>query len=103
IPLSNLIFYLECYKFETQFPKIDKKQQQKFISKAKNRIQVFFTRHLDFINYIEQEHSYLDTWYFIRQNNDELKIISTHDCSFDLEFNTSHDILLGKVQAYKRF
>ena len=42
IPLSNLIYYLECYMFETQFPKIDKKEQQKFITKAKYKIQTFF-------------------------------------------------------------
>jgi len=102
-PLSNLIYYLECYTFETQFPKIDKREQQKFITKTKYKIQTFFTRHLDFVDYIEQEHSHLDTWYFTRQNNNELKIIPTQDYTFDTDFNTSHDILLGRLRAYKRF
>lgn len=103
IPLANLIYYLECYTFEAHYPKIGKKQQQKFITKSKHKIQAFFTRHLDFINYIEQGHDHLDTWYFTRPNNNELKIIPTQDYSIEIEFNTSHDILLGKLQAYKRF
>ena len=102
-PLSNLIYYMERYTFEMQFPKIDKKQQQKFIVKTKHKIQTFFTRHLDFANYIEQEHTHLDTWYFTRRNNNELKIFPSQDYTFDLDFNTSHDILLAKLQAYKRF
>lgn len=103
IPLSNLIYYLECYTFEMQLPKIGKKKQQKFVAKTKNRIQEFFTRHIDFVNYIEQKQTYLDTWYFTRKYTDELRIIPTQDYAFDMEFNTSHDVLLGKLQAYKRF
>ena len=45
----------------------------------------------------------MDTWYFTRQNNDELKVIPTQDYTFDTDFTTSHDILLGKLRAYKRF
>lgn len=103
IPLAHLIYYLECYTFETQFPVIDKKQQEKYISKSRHKIQSFFTRHLDFVNYIEQEHNHLDTWYFTRRKNGELKIIPTQDYTIEIEFNTSHDILLGKLLAYKRF
>lgn len=103
VPLANLIYHLERYTFETHYPKTGKKLQQKFIAKSKNKIQAFFTRHLDFVNYIEQGHNHLDTWYFSKPHNSELKIIPTQDYTIDIEFNTSHDILLGKLQAYKRF
>ncbi len=103
IPLKTLIYHLEVYSFETHYPKIGKKEQQKFITKSKHKIQTFFARHLDFINYIEQNHDHLDSWYFTRSYNNELKIIPTQDYTLEIEFNTSHDILLGKLLAYKRF
>ncbi|RED45664.1 RteC domain-containing protein [Seonamhaeicola aphaedonensis] len=103
IPLSNLIYYQECYAFEAHFPKIGKKQQQKYISKAKDNIQIFFARHAEFINYIEQGYDHMDTWYFTRPNNRELQIIPIQDYSFDKDFSTPYDFLLGKLKAYKRF
>ena len=103
IPLSNLIYYQECNTFETHFPKIGKKQQQKYISNAKDNIQTFFARHAEFINYIEQEYDHLDAWYFTRPNNSELQIIPIQDYSFDTDFGTPYDFLLGKLKAYKRF
>ena len=103
IPVSNLIYYQECCMFETHFPKIGKKQQQKYISNAKDNIQTFFARHAEFINYIEQEYDHLDTWYFTRPNNSELQIIPIQDYSVDMDFSTPYDFLLGKLKAYKRF
>ncbi|GAA3554004.1 RteC domain-containing protein [Snuella lapsa] len=103
IPLTNLIYYLECYAFEAHFPKIGEKQQQKHIAKTKDKIQMFFNRHAEFINYMGQGCGHLDIWYFTRQTNNDMKVVPEQDYTFDMDFSAPYDMLLGKLYAYERF
>lgn len=103
IPLSNLIYHLEIYAFESLFLKATEKMQQKLLEKAQNKAHRFFIEHLDFINYIEQGQTHLDAHYFTRNHSSHLSMMQAQDYFFDMDFNTSHDLLLGKTNAFKRF
>lgn len=103
IPLSSLIYHLEIYAFESLFSKATEKMQQEMLDKAQNKVHLFFIENLDFINYIEQGQTHLDTHYFTRNQSSHLSVMQVQDYFFDMDFNTSHDLLLGKINAFKRF
>lgn len=103
IPLSYLIYYLEIYAFECCISKMSIKQHQKFIDKLRNKRYQFIMDHIDFVNYMEQGQTHLDMCYFKRNQSIQIMMMHTDDYFYDLDFNTSHDMLLSKVNAYKRF
>ena len=103
IPSSYLIYYLEIHAFESQLSKQSAKSQQKFIDKTRNNAYQFLVNYLDFTNYIEQGQTHLDVCYFTRNQSVQIMMMHTNDYFYDLEFNTSHDMLLAKVIGYKRF
>ena len=103
IPLSCLIYYSEVYAFESRLSKRSKKMQQKLIEKNRNKRHQFLVNHLDFVNYIEQGQTHLDICYFTRNQSIQIMMMHTDDYFYDLDFNTSHDLLLAKINAYKRF
>lgn len=102
-PLSGLIYYIEVYSFELEFPKVCAIKQEEFIIKCENKINEFFTRNIEFVRYIELEQTHLDSFYFVRKNVENILVMNLHDYTFDPLFNTSHDLLLAKIYAYKRF
>jgi len=103
IPSSYLIYYLEIYAFECQLSKTSINSQQKFITKTRNKIHQFLIHHLDFVNYIEQGQTHLDVCYFTRNQSVQIMMMHTQNYFYDLDFNTSHDLLLAKINGYKRF
>src|SRR5690606_33377961 len=98
-----LIHYLEIYAFESQLSKTSMKSQQKFIDKIRNKTYQFLMDHLDFVNYIEQGQTHLDVCYFTRNQSIQIMLMHTDDYFYELDFNTSHDMLLAKINGYKRF
>lgn len=94
---------MEVYAFESQLSKTSEKMQQKLIEKNRNKRHQFLVNHLDFVNYIEQGQTHLDICYFTRNQSIQIMMMHTDDYFYDLDFNTSHDLLLAKINAYKRF
>ncbi|MFB9058058.1 RteC domain-containing protein [Mariniflexile ostreae] len=103
IPSSYLIYYLEVYAFECQLSKISIQFRQKFSDKTKNHYYQFLMNHIDFVNYIEQGQAHLDICYFTRNQSVQIMMMHTNDYFYDLDFYTSHDMLLTKINGYKRF
>ncbi|WP_170063994.1 RteC domain-containing protein [Jejuia pallidilutea] len=103
IPFSYLIYYSKIYAFESEFSKVPKVQRQSSIDKFRNKAYQFLMRHIDFVNYIEQGQTHLDIPYFTRGQSVQIMMMHTDDNFYDLDFNTSHDHLLAKVLASKRF
>lgn len=52
IPLKELIYYSEIHSLETQFPKVGKEYQLKFINKKISKLNRFFVYNMDFGRYI---------------------------------------------------
>lgn len=102
VPLSNLIYYTEIFTFESEFPKGGKTMQSEFINKKISVLNTFFVHHMTFANYISLGNTHFDNQYFIRQAAYSIHVIDSEVYFFDMDFNTSHDMLLGKFHAYKR-
>lgn len=102
VPLSQLVYHAEVKSFELQFPKVDKISQQKAIRKKLAKLNQFFTRNIDFVQYVDSEFSHFDKQYFTRSFLDSYYIISSQFFFQDPDFTTARDILLSKVYAYRR-
>lgn len=102
VPLSNLIYYTELFAFESEFPKGGKTIQIDFINEKINKLNSFFAHHMNFTNYITLGNTHFDNQYFVRQTTFNVHVIDSEAYFFDMDFSTSHDLLLGKFHAYKR-
>ncbi|GAA3657715.1 RteC domain-containing protein [Flavivirga jejuensis] len=102
IPLSNLIYYSELRSFEIQYPKGNTTFKKQAIVKKINKLNRFFVVNMDFVQYIEQEHMYLDDHYFTRIYFNNFNATHSKYYYRDPDFSTSHDLLLAKLTANKR-
>ena len=103
ISATPLIYYSEVRSFELQFPMANMDTQRKYINKKISKLNRFFNLNIDFIQYIEQDHTHFDQQYFTRKFLDSFHIISSKFYFQDPDFTTARDMLLGKVKAYRRF
>lgn len=102
IPLSNLIYYSEIKSLEMNFPRINRKDQRKYILRQTDRLNNFFAEQSEFVQYINMGHDHMDKYYFTRENLHHL-VDWNPDFHFrDPMFNTSHDSLYAKVLAFQR-
>lgn len=103
VPLTELIYYTEIRSLEIQFPKANIQEQKDYVKYKIRKANKFFHYNLEFIQYVKEGRTELDTVYYTRKNGDSLNITNTKAYFRSPEFSTSHDILLGKVYAYERF
>jgi RteC protein len=99
-PLSQLIYYSELRSFEILYPKASFCEQKEYLEKKIKKVNNFFNYNIEFVQYVRQEKTYLDTSYYTRANYDSFNITDTKSYYRAPEFSTSHDILLGKVIGF---
>ena len=102
VPLSNLVYFFELKSFEIHFPNGDENSKRKYTTRKLKKLNDFFTQNLDFIQYIDQEKSYLDEHYFTRKYFNEFNITHAKYYFRDPDFSSSHDLLLAKLKANRR-
>ncbi|MEM8846971.1 MAG: RteC domain-containing protein [Bacteroidota bacterium] len=102
VPLSNLVYFFELKSFEIHYPKGDGSTKRKYTTRKLKKLNDFFSRNLDFIQYIDQGKTYLDTHYFTREYFNEFNITHARYYFRDPDFSTSHDLLLAKLSANRR-
>jgi len=102
VPLSNLVYFFELKSFEIHFPKGDESSKKKYITKKLKKLNDFFTQNLDFIQYIDQDKTYLDSHYFTRKYFNEFNITHAKYYFRDPDFSSSHDLLLAKLKANRK-
>ena len=103
IPLKELIYYSEVRSFEIQFPKVNRDAQRKHIKKKIKKLNRFFLFNMDFIQYVNSEHTHFDKEYYTRGFLNSFHIITSKFYFQDPDFCTPRDILLGKFNAYTTF
>ncbi len=101
LPLVNLLYYSEIYSFEVEFPKGDIERQKRYAKKRINKLNRFFLKHIDFVQYIELGKHHLDEYFFTRKYTHNLSPLRSKSPFLDSTFNTSHDLLLGQLKAYQ--
>lgn len=102
IPLSNLIYYSEIKSLEMNFPRINTKDQRKYLLKQTVRLNNFFTEQRYFVQYINLGEVHMDKYYFRREHSHN---IVDRDLDFhfrDPIFNTSHDSIYSKILAFQQ-
>ena len=102
IPLGNLVYFFELKSFELHFPKGDDDTKRKYTSRKLKKLNDFFSQNMDFIQYIDQDKTYLDNHYFTREYFNEFNITHAKYYFRDPEFSTSHDLLLAKLSSNRR-
>lgn len=101
VPLSYLIFYSMLQSFELKAPQKHTKGYRAFVDKRVVKINRILLKHQDFVHYMELEQTHLDHYYFTRKYNGT-NVSTTSRCFLiDPEFNTSFDLVLGKLKANK--
>ena len=101
-PMSYLIYYSEMRSCEVRKPKAGASFQTRFYKKELRKVNKFFNRNMDFVQYMEQDHTYLDHQFFTRnaqQNFPFTPMIHYYEYP---DFSSSHDMLWAKVQAMYR-
>lgn len=100
IPLSQLIYYRNLRAIEQESSSSDK-YRMKYLSRKIKKINKFFQRNREFQLYIDLEQTNMDKFYFTRKFQNEMASCDT-PLNWDPDFNTSHDIPLAHLKAYKR-
>jgi hypothetical protein len=102
-PLTQLIYFKEVRTFELSIPKTTHEIRKRYIIKQLNRIDRFFRKHFELSQYIDQDLTHLDTFYFLRNKEEFYQLAHNSAYNYDIVFNTSHDQLFAIVKAYKYF
>jgi len=102
LPMVNLIYYTEILDFELNFPTTDSKAQRKLIKTKSKKWNAFLRIHSDFSKYMRLKLSHFDTHYFTRKYTTVYYGKYKPSYMLDPLFNTSHDRLWARIQAYRR-
>lgn len=102
-PLTQLIYFKEIRTFELSIPKATTEVKKRYITKQLKRIDKFFKKHFEFLQYVGQGFTHLDTLYFLRNKDELCQLIHNGAYYYDKVFNTSHDQLYARIKAYRSF
>lgn len=103
LPMSYLIYFTEVRSCELMLPKAGNSHKIRFLEKEIKKINKFFSANNSFVNYMEQNHTYLDHEFFSRKGRKDFSFSPTINYYQNPEFSTSHDMLWSKVQALYRY
>lgn len=101
-PMGYLIYFSEMRSCESRKPKAGESFQLHFFEKELRKINKFFYRNNDFVQYMEQGHSYMDHQLFTRNHRKNFPFTPTINYYQYPEFSSSHDMLWAKIQAMYR-
>ncbi len=102
VPLENLVYHFELKTFEVKFPKTGRSLQKKFIAKRQKRLKSYFLTNLDFMQYVEQEKTYLDDKYYTLKYFGEYNVSHSHSYYRDPKSSSARDLSLAKLNARRR-
>jgi hypothetical protein len=103
LPMSYLIYFTELRSCELRKPKAGISYQIEFFEKEIRKINKFFSRNLDFVNYMEQGYTYIDHQFFTRNPGNNFSFNPMTDYYQNPEFSSSHDMLWAKIKAMYHF
>tara|TARA_R110002049_G_scaffold214533_3_gene386004 strand:+ start:18973 stop:19821 length:849 start_codon:yes stop_codon:yes gene_type:complete len=97
---GRLKFYSKLYVYITHKPLGSKKSQRIFIDSEIQKLQSYYQRNIDFVQYYREDSMILDEFYFLRGNDNPALFSDTSHFYTDSEFSTSHDNAVAKIIAY---
>ncbi|MEY8781109.1 RteC domain-containing protein [Allomuricauda sp. XS_ASV26] len=97
---GRLKFYSKLYQYVTHKPMGSKKSQRTFIDSQIEKLQNYYQRNIDFVQYYRENNTILDEYYFLRGKDNPALFSDTSHFYTDSEFSTSHDNVVAKIIAY---
>lgn len=98
-PMSYLIFYTEVRSFELRMPKIGTGHQLKYLERQIEKVNTFFSRHTEFLLYMENEYTHFDEHYFTKEHLDNTPLVKSYPYYRDPLFNTSYDEIWARIKG----
>lgn len=96
---SKLIYYLELYYIEANWPGGNKKAAKAYCLQEMERVQQYFTRNQWFYNYYRTGKTIYDHLFFLRTAT-ALPLLPDYDIDMDARFSTIHSVNLAHIQAF---
>lgn len=97
---GRLKYYSKLYRYLTNKPLGSKKSQRIFIDSEIEKLQDYYQRNIDFVQYYRENNTMLDEYYFLRGKDNPALFSNTSHFYTDSEFSTSHDNAVAKIIAY---
>lgn len=101
--VSEYLYNTMVYRLHFSWPMADVKKQQAYLETNINQINQFFEENHQFYAYYRRNSTHLDNTYFVRWQQDTDPTTEHLFSDSDPSFNTSRDILLGKILANTLF
>ncbi|WP_333696416.1 RteC domain-containing protein [Flavobacterium sp.] len=95
----RIIYFNEIYKIEYNKPAGTKKTIQKYYNYHLKKREQFFIDNAEFYKYFKRRHTYLDSKYFLRNQQDCSLALDSFYFQLDQKFSTSHDYKAAQIMA----
>lgn len=99
---SQIIYFNELYSIECNKPIASGKTIRKYYMNQFKKLELFFTDNAEFCSYYRKGNTYLDTTYFLRNQDNEKYIMDGFNFQIDKAFATSHDYKVAQILAYQK-
>ena len=99
---SQIIYFNELYSIECNKPIASEKTIRKYYMNQFKKLELFFTDNAEFCSYYRKGNTYLDTTYFLRNQDNEKYIMDGFNFQIDKAFATSHDYKVAQILAYQK-
>ena len=99
---SQIIYFNELYSIECNTPIASEKTIRKYYMNQFKKLELFFIDNAEFCSYYRKGNTYLDTTYFLRNQDNEKYIMDGFNFQIDKAFATSHDYKVAQILAYQK-
>ena len=103
IPMQHLVYYTEVHRCELWMPQLGQDAKLDFLAEERDRINQFYTLHLEFQRYLLEGRTERDALYFTRRHGGQHPIDPHYNYRYDTQFETSHDLLLASFKGLERY
>ena len=95
--LSKYLYYNKIYVIESKYPTGSDVAQREYLYKELDSLTFYFSRNLDFYQYYRSKSTYLDRYYFTRNQNDLRICTDSSHIDKDPLYSTGYDFKVAKI------
>ena len=95
--MSKYLYYNKIYVIESKYPTGSNVAQREYLYKELDSLTFYFSRNLDFYQYYRSKSTYLDRYYFIRNQNDLGICTDSFHIDKDPLYSTGYDFKVTKI------
>lgn len=99
---SQIIYFNELYSIECNKPIASEKTIRKYYTNQFKKLELFFIDNAEFYSYYRKGNTYLDTTYFLRNQENKKYMMDGFNFQIDKSFATSHDYKVAQILAYQK-